>query len=158
MNAQSIPPVVKTLRVEAPIARAFDVFTGGIFRWWPHNGGFGKGPLRNVSIEPRKGGRWVQTDADGVEFVVATITHWDPPRRMVMTWHTGVNAILEDKRNASELEVRFNADGPNATQVELTHHKFGAVDAVEGAKIRAAVEKGWPMLLKLFADEAERAA
>ena len=155
MNAQSIPPVVKSLRVEAPIARAFDVFTSGIFRWWPHNGSIGKGPLRNVSIEPRQGGRWVETDADGVERVFATVTHWDPPRRLVMTWHAGVNAILEDKRNPSELDVRFNADGPNATQVQLTHHKF---DAVEGAKIRAAVEKGWPMLLKLFADEAQRAA
>jgi uncharacterized protein YndB with AHSA1/START domain len=158
MNAQSIPPVVKTMRVEAPIARAFDVFTGGIDRWWPHNGSFGKTPLRNVSINPGIGGRWVETDADGVERVIATVTHWDPPRRVVMTWFAGVNALLEDKRNASELEVRFNADGPNATEIELTHHKFGVVDAVEGAKIRAAVERGWPMLLKLFADEAERAA
>ena len=158
MNAQDIPPVVKSLRVEAPIARAFEVFTGGIFRWWPHNGGFGKAPLRDARIEPGVGGRWIQTDADGAEFVVADVTHWDPPRRLVMTWNAGVKAILEDKRNASELEVRFIADGVNATQVELTHHKFGAVDAIEGAKIRAAVEGGWPMLLKMFADEVQRAA
>jgi uncharacterized protein YndB with AHSA1/START domain len=158
MNAHTIPPVIKTLRVEAPVARAFDVFAGGIDRWWPHGGSFGKSPLRSVKIEPRQGGNWVETDADGVERVIATVTHWEPPHRLVMTWYAGVSALLEDKRNASELEVRFTADGPNATQVELTHHKFGAVDAVEGTKIRAAVENGWPMLLKLFADETQRAA
>jgi hypothetical protein len=38
MNATTlIAPVRKTARVNAPIARAFDVFTSGLSRWWPHD-------------------------------------------------------------------------------------------------------------------------
>jgi hypothetical protein len=30
-----IAPVRKTVRVKAPIAHAFEVFTSGLTRWWP---------------------------------------------------------------------------------------------------------------------------
>jgi hypothetical protein len=36
MNAPIIiAPVRKSVRVKAPMARAFDVFTSGLSRWWP---------------------------------------------------------------------------------------------------------------------------
>jgi hypothetical protein len=36
MNAPIIiAPVRKSVRVKAPVARAFDVFTSGLSRWWP---------------------------------------------------------------------------------------------------------------------------
>ena len=35
MNAPIIiAPVRKSVRVKAPVARAFDVFTSGLSRWW----------------------------------------------------------------------------------------------------------------------------
>ena len=38
MNAPIIiAPVRKSVRVKAPVARAFDVFTSGLSRWWPLN-------------------------------------------------------------------------------------------------------------------------
>ena len=40
-----IAPVRKTVRVKAPIAHAFDVFTRGLTRWWPHDHGVGKQPI-----------------------------------------------------------------------------------------------------------------
>ena|SRR5712691_7066129 len=43
MNAPVvIAPVRKSVRVKAPVARAFDVFTSGLSRWWPLDHGVGK--------------------------------------------------------------------------------------------------------------------
>jgi hypothetical protein len=41
-DAAVIAPVRKTVRVKAPIAHAFEVFTSGLTRWWPHDHGVGK--------------------------------------------------------------------------------------------------------------------
>ena len=42
MNAPVIiAPVRKSVRVKAPVARAFDVFTSGLSRWWPLDHGVG---------------------------------------------------------------------------------------------------------------------
>ena len=42
MNAPIIiAPVRKSVRVKAPVARAFDVFISGLSRWWPLDHGVG---------------------------------------------------------------------------------------------------------------------
>jgi hypothetical protein len=74
-----IAPVRKTVRVKAPIAHAFEVFTSGLTRWWPHDHGVGKKPIQKVLMEPRLGGRWLEIAEDGTETSVATITLWEPP-------------------------------------------------------------------------------
>jgi DNA-binding transcriptional ArsR family regulator len=89
----AIAPVRKTIRVKAPIAHAFEVFTSGLTRWWPHDHGVGKKPIMKVLLEPRLGGRWLEIAEDGTQTVVATITHWKPPHRVVMVWQ--VNAQME---------------------------------------------------------------
>lgn len=40
-----ITPVRKTVHVKAPIDHAFEVFTTGLTRWWPHDHGVGKWPI-----------------------------------------------------------------------------------------------------------------
>src|SRR3982074_162602 len=81
-----IAPVRKTVRVQAPIAHAFEVSTSGLTRWWPHAHGVGKKPIQKVLMEPRLGGRWLEIAEDGTETSVATITVWEPPHRLVMVW------------------------------------------------------------------------
>ena len=150
-----IAPVRKTLRVKARIARAFDVFTAGLTRWWPPNHGIGKKPIEKVLMEPRLGGRWLEFAEDGTQTVVATITHWQPPHRVVMLWQ--VNAQWQpDPSMRSEVDVRFTQDGADATQVVLLHHKFETMGAEAGASMRKDVDGGWPSLLESFAAEAER--
>jgi hypothetical protein len=56
----------------------------------------------------------------------------------------------------SEVDVRFAADGPDATLVELLHHKFESMGADAGASMRRDVDGGWPALIERFAQEAER--
>ena len=56
----------------------------------------------------------------------------------------------------SEVDVRFTADGPDATMVELVHHKFETMGAEAGASLRKDVNGGWPGLMDRFAQEADR--
>jgi uncharacterized protein YndB with AHSA1/START domain len=101
-----IAPVRKTVRVKAPIAHAFEVFTEGLARWWPPNHGIGKKPIRTVLIEPRLGGRWLEIAEDGTETVVGTIVVWQPPHRMALLWQ--VNAQWKpDAAMTSEVDVGF---------------------------------------------------
>src|SRR6202171_266324 len=81
-----IAPVRKSVRVRAPIAHAFDVFTSGLTRWWPFDHGVGKKPIAKVLMEPRLGGRRLEKSQDGSEAPGATITVWEPPHRLVMVW------------------------------------------------------------------------
>ena len=48
------------------------------------------------------------------------------------------------------------ADGPDATHVELLHHKFETMGAEAGASMRKDVDGGWPGLIERFVREAER--
>jgi uncharacterized protein YndB with AHSA1/START domain len=150
-----IAPVRKHVRVKAPVAHAFEVFTAGLARWWPHNHGIGKKPIKTVLIEPRLGGRWLEIAEDGTETSVATIIRWEPPHRLVMLWQ--VNAQWKpDPAVKSEVDVRFTADGPGATLVELVHHKFESMGVEAGTKMRTDVAGGWPGLIDRFVQEAEK--
>jgi hypothetical protein len=69
----NIDPVRKSIRVNASPAQAFDVFTTGLMRWWPHDHGVGKTPIHKVMMEPHLGGRWLEIAKDGTQTSVATI-------------------------------------------------------------------------------------
>ncbi len=93
-------------------------------------------------MEPRLGGRWLEISDQGAETCVATITTWEPPHRVVMLWQ--VNAQWKpDPTMRSEVDVRFTADGPDSTVVELLHHKFETMGADAGASMRKDVDGGW---------------
>jgi uncharacterized protein YndB with AHSA1/START domain len=156
-DVATIAPVRKTVHVKAPVDHAFEVFTSGLMRWWPLDHGVGKKPIQKVLIEPRLGGRWLEIAEDGTETPVATITLWQPPHRLVMIWQ--INAQWKpDSAMKSEVDVCFTADGPEATVVELVHHKFETMGAEAGASMRKDVNGGWPGLIDRYVQEAERNA
>jgi uncharacterized protein YndB with AHSA1/START domain len=151
----NIAPVRKQVFVKTPIEHAFEVFTSGLSRWWPTTHGVGKKPIEKVMLEPRLGGRWLEIAEDGTETPVATIIVWDPPHRFVMLWQ--INAQWKpDLAMNSEVDVRFTAEGSEATSVELVHHKFETMGAEAGASMRKDVDGGWPGLMARFVEEAER--
>jgi hypothetical protein len=150
-----IAPVRKTVHVRVPIEHAFEVFTSGLTRWWPHDHTVGKKPVRKVMLEPRLGGRWLEISEDGTETCDATIIVWEPPHRFVMLWQ--INAQWQpDQSMKSEVDVRFVAEGAESTRVELVHHKFETMGAEAGTSMRNAVDGGWPGLMQRFVEEAER--
>jgi uncharacterized protein YndB with AHSA1/START domain len=150
----TIAPVKKSIRVATGQAHAFEVFTSGLDRWWPRNASIGTAPMKANVLEPRLGGRWYQLGEDGSRADVGKILVWEPPHRFVMTWDINSN-WKPDTHVSSEVEVRFVADGPDATLVELEHRKFEQMGAEAGAKMRKDVEGGWPGKLDLFKQAAE---
>jgi len=147
-------PVRKSVRVQAPPARAFEVFTAGIGRWWPKSHHIGAAELDTHVIEPKSGGRWFERGIDGVECEVGKVLVWDPPSRLVLAWQLTADWKF-DADLITEIEVRFLPDGKNATRVELEHRnleRFGQRAAAVRRQIDAP--DGWGGLLQLFAQSA----
>ena len=156
MAAVKIAPVRKSIRVKASQARAFEVFTAGLGRWWPLDHGIGPAPRKAAVMEARLGGHWYEVAENGTRTDVGTIIVWEPPRRFVMSWD--INSEWKpDTTVSSEVEVRFVADGADATRVELEHRKFEVMGAKGGEKMRKDVDGDWPSLLEHFKTEAEKA-
>lgn len=148
-----IAPVRKSVVVDGTPAEAFDVFTAGIDRWWPKSHHIGAAPVVESIIEPRIGGRWYSKHADGSEAVVGHVSVWEHGTRFVVSWE--INADWKpDSRIAfaSEVEVRFSADGAERTRVDLEHRNFERMGQEPGEKMRSGVDNGWPGILTLYAN------
>jgi uncharacterized protein YndB with AHSA1/START domain len=157
MNRTVTPtPVRKSVRVNAPPDRAFEVFTAGIGRWWPKSHHIGASDLDTHVIEPKEGGRWYERGIDGAECEVGKVLVWDPPARLVLGWQLTADWKFDPKL-MTEVEVRFIQDGANATRVELEHRNLDRFGDRSGA-FRAQIDspEGWGGLLQLFAQSASQ--
>ena len=156
MSTQIRPaPVRKTIRVEAPPARAFEVFTGGIGIWWPKSHKIGQADLAKPVIEPRAGGRWYQVNVDASECDVGKVLEWDPPRRLLLAWQ--LNAEFKfDPDLITEVELLFVPDG-SGTRVDLEHRYLERLGET-GPALREAIDSpnGWGLLLQLYAETAKQ--
>lgn len=156
-EAAIIAAVRKSVRVKASVERAFEIFTARLNDWWPANHGIGEKPIAKDFLECRLGGRWIELSESGKETVVATVIGWEPPTRLVLQWQVNEH-WKPDPSMRSEVDVRFIADGPSATIVDLVHHKFETMGAAAGTSMRKDVDGGWPGLLELYVKAAERGA
>ncbi|MDQ7248179.1 SRPBCC family protein [Dongia sedimenti] len=150
----TIAPVRKSIRVAAPQAHAFEVFTAGLDRWWPKSHHLGASAVKLLTIEPWIGGRWYELGEDGTETTVGHILVWEPPSRFVVTWEIS-SQWKSDPGRGSEVELRFVAEGEDNTLVELEHRLFERMGAEHGTVMHDAVDRGWPQILQLLKEEAE---
>jgi hypothetical protein len=150
--------VRKSIRVKASAERAFSVFVEQMETWWPAAHHIGKTPFETIFVEPRVGGRWYERDAQGNECDWGRVLAWAPPNWVTLSWHLGPGFQYDpDLAKASEVEIRFTAEGPAATLVELTHSKLERHG--EGyEKLRAMMESpaAWDATLAAFAGVFEQ--
>jgi uncharacterized protein YndB with AHSA1/START domain len=143
--------------VEAPVERAFRVFTEEFNRIKPRDHTMLDAELAESVFEPRVGGRVYDIGADGSECRWGRVLAYEPPERIVFTWDISPQWQLEtDLDRASEVELRFIAETPERTRVELEHRRLDR--HVEGwRELGESVvgENGWPLYLKRFAAVAE---
>lgn len=141
------------LVVEAPIERAFAVFTERFGDIKPPEHNLLSSPISTTVLEPWVGGHIVDKAEDGSECRWARILAYDPPHRLVFSWDISPRWQLEDDLDkASEVEVRFVADTPDRTMVELEHrnldrHGTGWEALGEGVE----GDQGWPLYLRRYA-------
>jgi len=142
-----------TATVRLPLSRAFDFFTGSMSRWWPSEYHLGEADMVDTVLEPAVGGRWFERDADGNECDWGRVLVWEPPTRLVVTWQINGHWQYDDNpEHASEIEVRFEADGPEQTTVHLEHRHLGRLVAAEA--LRDGIVQsggGWSTILERFA-------
>lgn len=147
------PPIRKRVIVPLDPNRAFALFTDGIDRWWPKDSHSlsardGAGDAARVRVEPKAGGRVIETLADGSEAPWATVAAWEPGARFAMRWYVG-----RDEEEATFVDVRFREiDG--GTEVELTHSGFEKLGAGAGT-ISASYQSGWDHVLACCCRAAE---
>lgn len=145
-------PVRKSIRVNASQARAFDVFTSRFDTWWPRDHHIGTAAMQEAVMELKQGGRWYEKGVDGSICLWGEVLVWEPPAKVVLSWKLN-SQFQVDETVDSEVEVRFIAEGPKLTRVEL-EHRITAVDAPAIAEIVGA-DKGWGGLLVLYAGRAD---
>jgi len=152
---QSDVLVRKTLIVRASQTRAFEVFTEQHGSWWPletHH--VGAQPAQTVVIEPRVGGRWFERSVNGAECTWGSVLVWEPPQRLVLSWQISAD-WKHDGKIQTEVDVRFVADGPDSTRVELEHrHLEFYGDKAPMMKGIFDSDGGWSGILQRFSAAA----
>jgi len=139
--------------VEAPVERAFRVFTEdfGSFKPAEHNL-MGLDRVETV-FEPRVGGHVYDRGADGRECRWARVLAYEPPDRIVISWDIGPTWQLEtDLDRTSEVEVRFIAEAPDRTRVQLEHRNLDRHGpGWEAVRDGVGSNEGWPLYLERYA-------
>jgi uncharacterized protein YndB with AHSA1/START domain len=154
MTAQATDRSIRTaIVVEAPIERAFAVFTDDIGSWWNPDHHILDAELAEMVFEPREGGNVYDRGVDGSVCRWARVLAYEPPSRVVISWDIDPRWQLEtDPDRASEVEVRFIAEGADRTRVELEHRNLDRHgDGWEGIRGAVGSPGGWPAGLSAFA-------
>jgi hypothetical protein len=87
MTVQAAETSVRTpIVVEAPIVRAFSVFTDEIGSWWNPEHHILQADLAEVVFEPREGGHVYDRGVDGSECRCGVLSELEPGRSVPRTW------------------------------------------------------------------------
>jgi uncharacterized protein YndB with AHSA1/START domain len=162
MNAADARSNTNTARVEtirhdvvvnAPLDRAFAVFTERFGAFKPREHNLMNVPIVESVFEPRVGGHIYDRGEDGTLCKWARIVAYEPPNRVVFTWDIGSTWQLEtDPSRCSEVEVRFSAESSDRTRVELEHrHIERHGDGWESVASGVGGDAGWPLYLVRYA-------
>lgn len=141
----SIAPVVRAVTVNTPADRAFAIFTERIGDWWPlatHSPGGGlAADLAFVD------GALVETSMTGDAAVWGTVTEWDPPRSLALTWSPSGGPV-------TSVRVDFEPSD-DQTRVVLTHVGWEAYgDLAADYRDDYDGEQAWGWILALFGHAA----
>jgi uncharacterized protein YndB with AHSA1/START domain len=144
--------------VEAPIERAFSVFTDGFGTFKPPDHNLLDVEIAETVFESHVGGHIYDRGVDGSECRWARVLAFEPPNRVVFSWDISPQWQIEaDPEKTSEVEVRFIAEGPDRTRVELEHrHLDRHGEGWESERDGVGGDQGWPLYLDRFAQQLLR--
>jgi uncharacterized protein YndB with AHSA1/START domain len=139
--------------VDAPVAAAFAAFTGRFGDFKPPEHNLLAVPIAETVFEPRVGGHIYDRGTDGSVCRWARVLVYEPPQRVVFSWDIGPTWQLESEpENTSEVEVRFIAEDPQRTRVELEHRNLDRHGpGWEAVRDGVGHDQGWPLYLDRYA-------
>jgi uncharacterized protein YndB with AHSA1/START domain len=154
MSTQATETSVRTsIVVEAPIERAFTVFTRDFGRFKPREHNLLAAEIAETVFEPHVGGHLYDRGVDGSECRWARVLAFDPPERVVISWDISPQWQLETElAKTSEVEVRFVSESPDRTRVEIEHRNLERHgEGWEGVRAGVGGDDGWRLYLERFA-------
>ena len=149
-----VTSVKRSIVVEAPIERAFEVFTKKFGSFKPAEHNLLAVKIAETVFEPRVGGHLYDRGVDGSECRWARVLAYEPPHRLLLSWNISPRWQIEtDPEKASEWEVRFTAETAQRTRVEIEHRKLERHgEGWEGVREGVAGDQGWPLYLQRYAE------
>jgi uncharacterized protein YndB with AHSA1/START domain len=154
MTSPHVEPVRHQIVVNAPIDRAFALFTNNFDAIKPREHNLLPVAIAETVFEPRVGAHIYDIGVDGTRCHWARVLAFEPPSRVVFTWDISPTWQLEnDLIKTGEVEVRFIAESGEHTRVELEHRRLerhgagwrSVADGVDG-------EAGWPLYLHRYTE------
>jgi hypothetical protein len=142
-------PIRVSFDVACSAEYAFATWTSRIATWWPPDHTV-SGQPDLVVLQGLVGGRIFERTTDGVEHEWGEVILWQPPTQLSYLWHLGA-----DRTVATEVDIRFIAQGATATRIEIEHRGWERLgSASEGWRQRN--HAGWDSLLPHFLAELGR--
>ena len=140
--------VEKSVTVSVPVERAFAVFTREIGAWWPlRTHAVDTERSETVVMESNVGGRLYERTPAGEEHVWGTLVAWEPPNRIVYSWHPG-----RGEETAQEVEVTFSPEG-NGTRVDVRHYGWEKLGE-RMDEVVASYDEGWDAVIARYVEAA----
>lgn len=139
--------------VEVPIEHAFATFTESS-NWKPQEHNLLGVEIAESLFEAHEGGYIFDRGVDDSECRWAKVLAFEPPHRVVFAWLITPRWSVEiDLSKASEVEVRFVAETPERTRVELEHsHLERHGEGWESMRDSVNAPAGWPLYLQRLAE------
>ena len=146
--------IQSSIVVDAPIERAFSVFTEDFGSFKPREHNMLQVDIAETVFEAHAGGHIYDRGVDGSECRWARVLTFEPPNRVVFSWDISPYWQIEtDPDKTSEVEVRFISETPERTRVELEHRDLDRHgEGWEGVREGVSGDQGWPLYLQRFAD------
>jgi uncharacterized protein YndB with AHSA1/START domain len=146
--------IQNSIVVDAPIERAFSVFTDDFGSFKPREHNMLQVDIAETVFEMHVGGNIYDRGVDGSECRWARVLAFEPPNRIVFSWDISPQWQIEsDPDKTSEVEVRFIAETAERTRVELEHRKLDRHgEGWEGVREGVHGDQGWPLYLRRFAE------
>jgi uncharacterized protein YndB with AHSA1/START domain len=154
MTQPRTPAVRHQVVVNAPIERAFSVFTERFGDFKPREHNLLAVPIAETVFEREVGGHIYDRGVDGSVCRWARVLVFDPPRRVVFSWDIGPTWQVEaDHDKSSEVEVLFTPESDERTRVDLEHRHIdrhgpgweSTADSVDS-------DAGWPLYLARYVE------
>jgi len=161
MNTHTQTPtttVRSSVVVEAPIDRAFKAFTEHFDRVKPREHNMLRVDVAESVLEPQVGGHLYDRGVDGSECRWGRVLAHEPPHRLVFSWDISPHWQIEtDRDRSSEVEMRFIAESPERTRVELEHRYLDRHgEGWDGLREGVSADDGWPLYLQRYASLLHR--
>lgn len=148
-RTEILEPVRKHIQVDLPAEQAFALFADGISTWWPlETHSLGDVDTESCAIEGKVGGRIYEIMQDGTEADWGRVTEWDPPHKLVFTWH-----LNRDESTAQTVEVMFLSAG-SGTEIELIHRDWELLGD-RANEMRDGYDSGWDFVLGQYIDRSK---